>query len=214
MPVARCPHCDSPVTIDEADLGYDVECPNCRAVFATGDPPAVRRSARPRSGDDLDDGDGDPRRRRDEPEDLIDEARRAVLIPGILVAGVSIIGIGLAAFELVMIAVLGLQQVQQMAQIPGLPAGPPPPPEVFVGARVVAVVWESVILAGAFCMIRGKAYNFARTAMIMRLVPCIGLCCVLGLPFGIWALVTLIRPDVREGFDLAARRRGGSWDRG
>lgn len=219
MPVARCPRCETQVTIDDADVGYDVECPTCRAVFSTNDvldgPPTVRRPARPQRDDDFDDDERPRPRRRIDPEDLIDDARRAVLLPGIFVAGVSIIGIGLALLELLMFAILGGQQMQQMANVPFLNAGPPPSPEALIGARVLAVVWESVILAGTFCMMRGKALGFARTAMMMRLIPCAGFCCILGLPFGIWALVVLNRPDVQEGFKLAAGgSRSGSWDRG
>jgi hypothetical protein len=222
MPVARCPRCDSPVTIDDADVGYDVECPTCRAVFAADEvlgPPVVRRSGRPRPEDD--DEDEDRPRRRAHPEDVIAEARGAVLVPGILVAIVAFIGIGLAALDLAMIAMLGPQQFQQqlqqqMAALPGFGnAGPVLPAEVLIGVRVFVLLWESTILAGAVCMIRGKAYGFARTAMMMRLIPCAGMCCILGLPVGAWALVVLGRPDVRAGFALAAQGpRGDAGDGG
>lgn len=201
MPVARCPRCESPVTIDDADLGHHVECPTCRAVFATDEvlgPPTVRRVARPL---------------HDEPEDLIAEARQKVFVPGLLVAGVSVVGIGLEVMVLAIIVLIGPQQFQQqMANMPLLNAGPAPPIEALIGGRFVAIAWESTILAGAFCMMRGKAYGFARAAMTMRLIPCVGAYCLLGFPFGIWALVVLNQPRVREGFELAAGARSRSWD--
>jgi hypothetical protein len=35
----------------------------------------------------------------------------------------------------------------------------------------------------------------------MALIPCLGPCYILGIPAGIWALVVLARPEVREAFD-------------
>ena len=43
-------------------------------------------------------------------------------------------------------------------------------------------------------------YQFALTASIVAMVPCISPCCVFGLPFGIWALVVLNKPEVKSQF--------------
>jgi len=34
---------------------------------------------------------------------------------------------------------------------------------------------------------------------IVAMVPC-NICCLLGLPFGIWALVVIVRPEVKDAF--------------
>jgi hypothetical protein len=36
-------------------------------------------------------------------------------------------------------------------------------------------------------------------AAIMAMIPC-NCCCLLGLPFGIWALVMLMKPEVKSQF--------------
>jgi hypothetical protein len=48
-------------------------------------------------------------------------------------------------------------------------------------------------------MKRLENYGFALTGAIVAMVPCSG-CCLLGLPFGIWALVVLSDSSVKEAF--------------
>lgn len=43
-------------------------------------------------------------------------------------------------------------------------------------------------------------YGFAMAASIIALIPCMGPCCILGIPFGIWSLVVLSDPVVRSSF--------------
>jgi hypothetical protein len=45
-----------------------------------------------------------------------------------------------------------------------------------------------------------QSYGLAMTASIVAMIPCISPCCILGLPFGIWALVILNRPEVKAAF--------------
>ena len=43
-------------------------------------------------------------------------------------------------------------------------------------------------------------YRLAMVVSILALAPCISPCCLLGLPFGIWALVVLNKPEVKSAF--------------
>ena len=52
--------------------------------------------------------------------------------------------------------------------------------------------------------------RFALVSAVLALLPCLSPCCVLGLPFGIWALVTLNKPEVKEAF--AANRPAADRD--
>jgi hypothetical protein len=45
-----------------------------------------------------------------------------------------------------------------------------------------------------------RSYGFAFAAAILAMIPCLTPCCVLGLPFGIWALVVLNKPEVKSQF--------------
>jgi hypothetical protein len=57
-----------------------------------------------------------------------------------------------------------------------------------------------VILVGAMKMQSLRSYNFAFTAALLAVVPCLTPCCFLGLPLGIWALVVLNKPEVKAQF--------------
>ena len=61
-----------------------------------------------------------------------------------------------------------------------------------------AVAWNLVILLGAVGMIRLKGYGLAIAGSIMALPAVPG--AILGLPFGIWALIVLSRREVKDAF--------------
>ncbi|MBA2116603.1 hypothetical protein [Bremerella alba] len=67
------------------------------------------------------------------------------------------------------------------------------------GALLVAA--SGFILYGAIQMKGLTNFTAARTAAVIAVIPCIGPCCLLGIPFGIWALVVLAKPEVRDAFD-------------
>src|SRR5262245_31985142 len=62
-----------------------------------------------------------------------------------------------------------------------------------------------LIAYGAWCMRRGVSYRFAMTSAILASLPLLSPCLWMGIPFGIWALVVLRRPDVRAAFVSTAR---------
>jgi len=62
------------------------------------------------------------------------------------------------------------------------------------------VVANAVIMAGALQMKQLRNRGFAQCACVLALIPCLGPCFVLGIPFGIWGLVTLNDPQVRGAF--------------
>ena len=57
-----------------------------------------------------------------------------------------------------------------------------------------------LILIGAARMQSLRSYEFALTAAILAMVPCLTPCCLIGLPFGIWAVVVLSRAGVKSQF--------------
>jgi hypothetical protein len=64
-----------------------------------------------------------------------------------------------------------------------------------IGVVIAVIVW-----IGAGRMQRLENYQFAMTAAVVGMVPCISPCCVLGIPFGIWALIVLNKPEVKPHF--------------
>ncbi len=70
--------------------------------------------------------------------------------------------------------------------------------------NVIAVLMSIVIFIGAMKMKSLKNYNFALTATIIAMVPCVSPCCWIGLPIGIWAIVMLMKPEVKAAFQANA----------
>jgi hypothetical protein len=73
---------------------------------------------------------------------------------------------------------------------------------VGIAGAVFHLAMSILILIGALRMLSLRNYSLAFVASILALVPCItpSCCCVLGLPFGIWALVVLNKPEVKSHF--------------
>ena len=56
-----------------------------------------------------------------------------------------------------------------------------------------------VILFGAMKMNKLQNYGMAMAGTIAAMLPCT-LCCIIGLPLGIWSLVVLMKPEVKAAF--------------
>jgi len=69
---------------------------------------------------------------------------------------------------------------------------------------VVEVASMLTIIAGSICMLRSRVYWGAVTATVVAMIPFLSPLLVLGIPFGIWALVLLARPEVKECFSVTS----------
>jgi hypothetical protein len=66
---------------------------------------------------------------------------------------------------------------------------------------VVGLALAIIILMGAIRMLQLRSYTFAMTAAVLAVIPCTSpCCCLLGMPFGIWALVVLGDSSVKAAF--------------
>ncbi|HEX7619385.1 MAG TPA: hypothetical protein VF480_11790 [Verrucomicrobiae bacterium] len=63
---------------------------------------------------------------------------------------------------------------------------------------VIAVV-NGFVLFGAIKLLRLQNFRLVMAAVIFAMLPC-QCCCLLGLPFGIWALMVLNKPQVKSQF--------------
>ena len=65
---------------------------------------------------------------------------------------------------------------------------------------IVLLVCNLVILFGAIQMRQLSNYSLAKWSASLAVVPCVGPCYLLGMPFGIWALVVLNKPEIQREF--------------
>ncbi len=65
---------------------------------------------------------------------------------------------------------------------------------------LIGVAIGAVVILGGLKMKRLESHAWAMAGAIVAVIPCFSPCCLLGFPFGIWALVVLNDPQVRSAF--------------
>ncbi|MCI0464040.1 MAG: zinc-ribbon domain-containing protein [Gemmataceae bacterium] len=220
----KCPTCSAIFTAsaeNEVPLATPLpppreeEAPRARVPRPSGPPleefeeldAPVRRRRPPRRDDDEayeeEDDEPRPRRRsRQHARDLVAGPAMALMVVGSIALTLSILSLlcnlGGAAGGLAMPRPRGA---------PGF--GGPPNAELVARAAggvfgvfgaVGGICWGGIVLTGAIQMKNLRSYGYSMAGAIVAMVPCSGGCCLLGLPFGIWALVVLNQPEVREAF--------------
>lgn len=113
----------------------------------------------------------------------------------------SSITLGLHAFNVVWMGMLTLLGMTHTG-LPPLSTGKGFLP--YLGFAIVIVLVNAVVAYGSFRMRQLRNYRLAWITAILALIPPVGPCFVLGIPAGIWAMVVLARPEVREAFDQGA----------
>ena len=64
----------------------------------------------------------------------------------------------------------------------------------------LAVISTTVALVASIMMLRGKSWGFSLTGAILSVIPCLNGCCLLSMPFGIWAIVILMKEETKTFF--------------
>lgn len=57
-----------------------------------------------------------------------------------------------------------------------------------------------VVIFGALRMKNLRSYSLALASAILGMIPCFSPCCLVGLPIGVWAIVVLMDPMVKQSF--------------
>lgn len=84
----------------------------------------------------------------------------------------------------------GPQGAEQMGQVVGGLAG-----------GSIGIVMDILVIVGAYNLMKLKKFSMAMTGAVIACIPCCGPCFVLGIPFGIWALVLLNNPEIKPHFE-------------
>jgi hypothetical protein len=134
-----------------------------------------------------------------------DAALQSVKAPAIALLITAVLNSILALWKLVELTLLhsnpeflsGMPQFDnpEMQKMLHLLSGP-----VGVASAAFGLAMSVLVLIGALRMHALRSYSLALVASILAMVPCVTPCCVIGLPFGIWALVVLNKPEVRSQF--------------
>jgi hypothetical protein len=145
--------------------------------------------------------------RREYPEEPY-EARRAragsaVVPPAICLLVTGILGFLGAALQFAMTALNpeSLENAQRMLAQLGLPQQQAPPLSTLLVIQGLFVGLGLLVTVGAIQMLRRRTYGLAMASSILAMLNITNCCCLLGIPFGIWALVVLARPEVKAAFE-------------
>jgi hypothetical protein len=65
---------------------------------------------------------------------------------------------------------------------------------------IITLLVGIFLIWGSIQMMNAQKYGIAMATAIISMIPCLGPCCILGLPFGIWALVALSDVNVKALF--------------
>jgi hypothetical protein len=133
------------------------------------------------------------------------EAEALVRPPAIAILVTSIIGVLFAVLGFVM-NFMGAGANQPT------PPGLPPEFEKFFTSymdfaqkfgsltNLLVIATSAVSILAAVRMMQFRSYGLVMAGVILAMLPCTGGCCCLGIPFGIWALVVLNKPEVKGAF--------------
>lgn len=69
------------------------------------------------------------------------------------------------------------------------------------GVGFFSLILAPVIIFGGMKMLKGEKIGLAKTAAILAILPISSCCFVIGIPFGIWALFILLKPEVKAAFE-------------
>ena len=185
------------------------------------DDPEREPAPRRRYDDDRDREDSPRRRHYDDVRDDYDERfgyrdyRQKVQAPGVALMVVGWLGVVVSIGMMVVAAIILVERAHN-----------PPPPRggdpavmgtVLGICGLVSLVACVIVAVGGQRMRECRSWGLALTAAILALssILLLGLCSIFVVPFGIWALVVLVQPEVKREFERAGRSaapRRDAWE--
>jgi hypothetical protein len=122
----------------------------------------------------------------------IEQAREQLKIPAIILIVLGVLS-ELHRFASLSFYFFVVQQQQGAVQTPQMVGG--------LAGDIGGIVLNIAVIVGAVCMLKMNSKAGAWAGAIASVIPCVGPCCVLGIPFGIWAMVLLSKPEVANAFE-------------
>lgn len=215
-----CPKCNRELKVPDQLLGKLVKCPACSQTFTAAlapplSPPAdhadpdtygVDRQSQPSEDipdllDEMEEDDSyEPRSRRRSRRR--DRARAAVAAPAIalMVFGITaaVVNIGMMIFFLFVAMNMPPPDKRDMNR-PGQAVGYEMGKYSWSVGGCVGLCFSGLVILGGLKMKSLESFGLAITACVIAILPC-NYCCFIGIPFGIWGLITLNNTDVKSAF--------------
>jgi hypothetical protein len=119
-----------------------------------------------------------------------------LIVTGGLTVGISILGLiwGLLGMDNLSAHPFGANQSPEVERAMQNMRGP-----IATSVRVLGLAIGGFIILGGIKMKKLESYGVCIAASIVAMLPC-SLCCIFGLPIGIWSLVVLNNTDVKNYF--------------
>jgi len=178
--------CGRTINFEESQSGTQVQCKGCGRVHEIPFVPTVAKDvANPYAAPQQIGSDA-----------LTKEMIEAPAMGLIIVSSISIFCLVISlAFDVFLLTTGAAAQMPQ-------PGSMPKEAQIVIRAvwGALMLLCNVVILFGALGMRRFRRYELAKAAAILAVIPCLGPCCVLGIPFGLVALSRLNKPDVIRAF--------------
>jgi predicted Zn finger-like uncharacterized protein len=215
----RCPSCNAALRVPDSLLGKNVKCPKCQKTFFAAmeepdeleevddEPAPARRSEAMEETEEegsLEEEEEErrpPRRRRGRRR--FAEAEAAVAAPALCLMVLGALNIPTAVAYAIFRFVINKPDAGR-----AYPPGQAPPGYEagwMIGTAFAFVIVPLSIILGIVLLIGGlkmkklQSFGLAMTASVLAMLP-IHCCCLLGLPFGIWGLIALNKPQVQNAF--------------
>jgi hypothetical protein len=221
MPIEfHCTQCNKLLRTGDETAGRQAQCPECGMISTIpGATPPSEPAAAPAplpGGDSPFSGGQMPGRPTDPNNPYQSPMSSGYAMPGQAADPFAAQRLAGPAIALIVTAILGLVSHLGIAVLYGVvgvtehPAMNRPghhnQADLLVGigimetAAMVGIVMSILILVGALKMKNLQSRTWAFVAAILALCPCLSPCLLLGLPFGIWALVVLCDSSIKAAF--------------
>jgi hypothetical protein len=225
-----CVGCNKKLRVGDDKAGKKVRCPQCQAIstaleiveaLAPKDEPArAKAPPSPLFGDESDEQpfavqetetDRQPPKKRRLPrrvKPIIITAETKLRPVATALKAIAYVSIAVDVFLLITTIMMMFADLSDKATKPSRPAfpgsgsnGPLPMPMAggsFAHTALAIYVCKTII-SGAEAMSAKNDYRASVIACVLAMLPCTP-CCILGFPVGLWGLIVLMQPMVRDSF--------------
>lgn len=227
--VITCPSCKQELQVPEEFLGQPVKCPGCGVAFVVtapaGTSPSTSESTPMEPSEPVAPkapppvpgptslppfgpwGDSAPPRQRG-----VDETRAAASLAAPAMCMLLLGGVGFlcTTYQVLTIGPADPAAIQEFARKFG--GDDPEARQIIIDGfefaqgpggtllRVFFLFHSLLIIAGALAMMNRRLYGLAVVGSLASMIYVNYCCCLLGLPIGLWALLVLLTPEVRDSF--------------